>query len=211
MAGGPGRVREAGSRVEGRNDRPRRRLANGTDGGNGPNDHGVSHAAAVTELRDPEVTAADVDVVCVAGVGIIATGAQHFIEAEVLPVGAHGVRAERFFPARVEVDPVVPIHRAREVDAAFDLVGGGELVRGGDGRGFNVRMEATGEVEPSLHVEDWDGRAFVGACQSRSIDQVFSGEDGELARLQRRGGHDGDEVFGVRSRGGGCRRRKVIE
>ena len=99
MGGGPGRVRQAGSRVESGNDRPRRSLANGTDGGNGANDHRVSHAAAVTELRHPEVAAADVDVVSVAGVGIIATGAQHFIEAEVLPVGTHGVVAKRFFPA----------------------------------------------------------------------------------------------------------------
>ena len=192
MAGGPGRVREAGSRVEGRNDRPRRSLANGADGGNGPNDHGVSHAAAVTELRDPEVTTADVDVVCVAGVGIIATGAQHFIETEVLPVGAHGVRAERFFPARVEVDPVVPIHRAREVDTAFNLVSGGELIRGGDGRGFNVRMEATGEVKPSLHIEDWDGRAFIGAPQGGGIDEVLGGKDRELPGFEGGRWHDGD-------------------
>ena len=211
MAGGPGRVREAGSRVEGRNDRPRRRLANGTDGGNGPNDHGVSYAATVTELRDPEVAAADVDIVSVAGVGIITTGAQHFIEAEVLPVGTHRVCAERFFPTRVEVDPVVPIHRAREVDAAFDLVSGGELVRGGDGRGFNVRMEATGEVKPPLHVEDWDGRTFIGAPQRGGIDEVLGGKDRELPRLEGGRWHDGDQVFGVRSRRGGCRRRKVIK
>ena len=162
VAGGAGGVRDAGPRVECRDHWPWRRLGDGADRGYWADDDWVRHAAGVAEVRDAEPTTADIDVVRVAGERVVTARPEHFTCPEVLAVGAHGVTLQALLPARVKVDPVVPVHRTRQVDAALDLIRRLEQVGSGRTGGADVGMEAAGEIEPALHVQDRDIRGVDG-------------------------------------------------
>ena len=147
----------------------------------------------------------------VAGVGIVAACPEHLIEPKVLAIRIDGVIAERPLPTRIDVDPVVPIHGAGQVDAASDLVVGGEPIGCGDGRSLDVREESAGEVEAALHVQDRHRRALVGTVERGRVDQVLRCEHRKLPGLKGRRGHYCHEVLGVRPRGRGGRGREVVE
>jgi hypothetical protein len=119
---------------------------------------------ALAKVRGGEPATADVDVVCVAGERVVAARPEHFTCTEVLAIGAYGVVLQALLPARVKVDPVVPVHRTRQVDAALDLVRRLEQVRISRTGGADIGVEAAGEIEPALHVQDRDVRGVDGSA-----------------------------------------------